>query len=63
LSVIQLVEINKYRATDIANGKSKIMNRKGNLALRRVDGTAITTGTVKSAAVAAAAEAAKYYCH
>jgi hypothetical protein len=33
------------------------MNRKGNLAVRRVDGPAVTIGTVKSAAAAA------YYCH
>jgi hypothetical protein len=39
---------NKYRATEIVYEKSKIMNRKGNLALRRVDGTAaVTIGIVK----------------
>jgi hypothetical protein len=49
---------NKYRATEIAYEKSKITNRKGNLALRRVDGTAVTIGTVKSAVAVAAAGAA-----
>jgi hypothetical protein len=51
---------NKYRVTEITQDNSKIMNRKGSLALRRVDSTAVTIGTVKSAAIAVAAE---YYCH
>lgn len=53
---------NKYRATETAHDKRMIMNRKGNLALRRVDGTAVTIGTVKSAA-ATVTVTAGYYCH
>jgi hypothetical protein len=49
---------NKYRATEIAHENCKIMNRKRNLAPRRVGGTAVTIGTVHSAAVAVAAAAA-----
>jgi hypothetical protein len=43
----------KYRTREEQN-----YEQKGNVALRRVNGAAVTIGTVKSVAVAA-----EYYCH